>query len=287
MKVYYIENLASFSLDNQPRNAIIGFFDGVHRGHQLLINNAYDSNLINTIITFDVHINKESLLDTSQKIELLKNFGYDEIFVIKSNAQNMNCDYKAFNQILLKNGVVSIAVGEDFKYGKNAKGNINTLKEDFTVNIQELVLIDNQKISSSVIRNLVKAGDIKKVNQMLGHNYTIRGRVIKGDQIGRTIDFPTANIVSEGLCPNVGTYMTKTKINDIIYQSLTNIGIRPTITDSDCISIETYIIDFNEDIYGKIIDVEIIDYIRGEFKFNSLDELKAQIQADIKLVKEK
>ncbi len=284
--VRYIEDLRSLQKDEIKRSIVIGFFDGVHLGHQKLLVDGITYGAHNTIITFDTNHNKERLIRSSQKIELLQKFDYDEIIVIKMTKDNYSFSYQEFHEVLHKLNVGKITVGKDFCYGAQALGNIDTLNKVFDVYVSDFFEISGHKVSSTDIRKYLKSGDIEHANYLLGYNYTIRGRVVKGNQIGREINFPTANVITSGMVPKNGIYKTTTKINGIIYQSITNIGIRPTIDDNDQVSLETYIIDFNQTIYDQKIDVSFVRFIREEKKFETLDQLKAQIKKDIENAEE-
>ncbi len=281
MKTYIVEDLKTYKFDKKKRNVIMGFFDGVHIGHQKIIKSQIKQNITNTIITFDFHLNKESIMTLDQKIDKLSTLGIDEVIILMANSNNLKITYEKFNLILKDLNVISIGIGRDFKYGHMGCGSADTLEKDFDLTVYDFVLDDSDKISSSNIRKLIKEGNIKKVNKLLGSDYTIKGYVVMGKQIGRTINFPTANIKTNNIAPKNGIYGTNIKINDKIYKSITNVGIRPTIDDDNEISIEVHILDFDQDIYGMDVELSFINFIRCEMKFNSLDELKLQIKKDI------
>ena len=179
-----------------------------------------------------------------------------------------------------------IIVGHDFTFARRTEGNIKILKEmsfkyRFDLEIVNSIDINDIRVSSTHIRQLVDNGDVDKVNNYLGYNFLIKGKIIKGKQLGRTIGFPTANIkINDNLLiPKKGVYVTSVYIDDNIYYGATNIGYNPTVK-GESLSIETNILEFSEDIYGKIIKLEFLERIRDEKKFNSIDELKLQLKKD-------
>lgn len=181
----------------------------------------------------------------------------------------------------------NIVVGFDCRFGKNAEGNVSTLKElsqihNFELNVILPVKLNNKTISSSLIRKYLSQGRIEKVNEYLGRNYSVYGYVIKGKQLGSKLGFPTANILANSnLClPKPGVYITKTYIDDNLYYSTTNVGFNPTFNQKTY-NIETYIIGFNDDIYGKEIKVVFYKRIRDELKFKNIRSLCKQIENDV------
>ncbi|MGL5021418.1 MAG: bifunctional riboflavin kinase/FAD synthetase [Mycoplasmatales bacterium] len=285
--VYEIKDIKKIDFELSECIATIGFFDGVHLGHQFLLKhlNNKKKNLKTTVITFDTHFNKESLTSFDAKVLMLENNNIDNILLIANNKDNFNVSKEDFVAFLKKLNIKSIVCGDDFKFGYQASGNVDFLKKFFEVDIIDYKNDINEKISSRDIRQHLDDGNIEMVSQKLGRAHFISGIVQRGDQIGKTINFPTANINSNFYVPNNGVYLTKTLINDRIYLSLTNIGTRPTV-DGNQKRIETHILDFDEDIYGVEIKVEFIKRIRSEEKFSDLDELKSQIKKDVLKAKE-
>ena len=181
-----------------------------------------------------------------------------------------------------------IVVGNDFRFGYKRAGDhelIKTLEKEFGY---ELIVVDKVKddcrdISSTYIRDEILKGNIKKANQLLGYPFFIRGNVVHGNQIGRTIGIPTINIPipEEKILPPFGVYVSKVLVKDEWYMGVSNIGRKPTFGAENPIGLETYIIDFNQDIYDQVVTVEMYDFIRSEMKFPSIDKLKEQMSADI------
>lgn len=285
MKITKINNLSEVEHRECPCDVTIGFFDGVHLGHKALINTLEKSSNKKVIITFEHHPTKSNLMSLDEKIYLLSKFDVDELIVISLLGSNQKVTAEQFIEFLKKICVKTISVGADFRFGFKASGDVSMLEQNFKVNICEFAKIDGEKISSMKIREALSAGNIDLCNSLLGRDYQITGKVVQGDQIGRTINFPTANIESEIYLPSNGVYATITLIENKIYNSVTNIGRRPTVNGTED-RIETHILDFNEDLYGKKITVMFKKKLRNEQKFSSLEELKKAITNDIEKVED-
>ncbi len=277
----------------------IGNFDGLHKGHRVLINKtvqvAKENNYKSIVFTFSNHPANyfspgtiKNIVTNERKLELLKEMGVDIVINIVFDEFMTTITAQEFVKDLLveKLGVKKLVVGHDFTFARKKEGNGKLLKElsktyNFDVEIIEPIKIDNTRISSTYIRQLIKEGRINEVNHYLGYNYSIEGEVIKCRQLGRTIGFPTANIrLNEDMVlPKVGIYSTTVYLNNKSYIGATNVGYNPTVNGQH-LSIETHILNFNEEIYGQTLRLEFLDRIRDEKKFNSLDELKQQLEKD-------
>ena len=302
----------------------IGNFDGIHKGHVKLLNEckfqAQESDLSFGVVTFDPHprdfFNPKNpsfkLLDTEEKQMLLSKLDVKFLIIIEFNEQLKNCNPEYFlSQILKENfNIVKMFAGSNFKFGKNREGSIENTKSFANTLGLQLVSIDLKKtsstneivsetISSQKIRMLIQNGQLNQANNMLGRNWCITGKVERGKQQGREIGFPTANLsLKNFLKPPSGVYVSRLKIinsknpeicNDWL-PSISNIGTRPTVS-GDTINLETHIIDFKENnfdknLYGKRINVELIEFLRPEKKFESLSELQKQIEVDTKRARE-
>ena len=284
----------------------IGMFDGVHLGHQKVLQNAINaasqSNAISVAVTFDQHPaniispkNAPSLIQTqaqrNRSIELL---GVDAILIIKFNEAFSRKTGKSFIQELAQGfgSIHSISVGNDFMFGHNRDGNFQLLQKlsqelNFLTYGLQPVKLNGQIVSSTRIRSALINGKIDDAKQMLGRKFSIEGPVVKGDGKGRKIGFPTANIDTKNLIlPPNGVYASYTKFNGKTHKSLLNIGVRPTIIKPNpSIQVEAHILKFNENIYDQVIDIELIDKLRNEMKFESIEELKKQISCDIENAK--
>lgn len=283
----------------------IGMFDGVHLGHTSVINRviaiAEEKNLISIIITFSnsptSYFSKETIdlqiTNSNEKIELFKKTKLDYLFVLEFNEYIANLIPSIFiNEILISLFKVNyIVFGYDNHFGKNRKGTFEYMKKNFkNINVESIIASTKDKItiSSTSIKEEISNGNIINTNKLLGHNFFISGKVVKGMQLGRKLGFPTANIIyddQEKIIPKNGVYYTKTNIKDVEYLSVTNIGTKPSIQKSNTISIETHILDFNKSIYGKKISITFIDRIRNEIKFNQIPDLINQINKDIEIVR--
>ncbi|WP_042272868.1 bifunctional riboflavin kinase/FAD synthetase [[Clostridium] dakarense] len=277
----------------------IGNFDGLHKGHQVLIKKAVKSakkrNIESVVFTFENHPANyfaktpiKNVITNEEKIKRLKDFGVDYVISIPFDEYMTKISALEFVKGILldKLGAKKIIVGHDFTFAKNKEGDTKVLKElsdkyGFEVEVIMPIKVNDIRVSSTYIRNLVAQGSVCSVKEYLGYNCEIKGNVIKCKQLGRTIGFPTANIEVDKntLIPKNGIYATKVHIGEKVYYGATNIGYNPTV-NGEKLSIETNILDFNDDIYGKDIKVEFLERIRDEKKFSSLDELKKQLKKD-------
>jgi riboflavin kinase/FMN adenylyltransferase len=287
------------------QNAIvtIGTFDGVHLGHQKIIKRLLEIKQQQggetVLFTFAPHPRKVLFPDqtdlrlittTEEKCDLLKQFGIDHVLVYPFT--------KAFSQMLANDYVTEIIVkalhtktlviGYDHRFGSDREGNIDTLKalsaaNHFTVEEIPVQEINMLNVSSSRIRKAIEEGDITTANAYLGYHFFISGQVVKGKQLGRTIGYPTANIViddEDKLIPKIGVYAVNVLIGKETYKGMLNIGTNPTMDSDNKIKIEVNIFDFDAELYGQKIKVEFIKHIRDEQKFANLDELKQQLAND-------
>jgi riboflavin kinase/FMN adenylyltransferase len=292
---------------NTIKNSVvsIGMFDGVHLGHASVINRviaiAKEKNIKSIIITFSnspiSYFSKDiidlQITNSKEKIALFRKTQLDFLFVIEFNEYIANLIPSTFmNDILISLFKVSYMVfGYDNHFGKNREGTFKYVTENFKDIKAELIIAskkDKITISSTRIKEEIVNGHIINANKLLGHPYNISGKVVKGMQLGRKLGFPTANIAyenNEKILPKNGVYYTVTKIKDKEYISITNIGIKPSVQESNCISIETHILDFHQSIYGQNISIIFIDRIRNEIKFNHINDLIDQITKDVSTVR--
>ncbi|WP_296644926.1 bifunctional riboflavin kinase/FAD synthetase [Romboutsia sp. 13368] len=281
----------------------IGNFDGLHRGHKVLIEKtteyAKENSISSVVFTFKNHpVNYfrpnsvKNIITNSEKIEILKSMNVDYIINIPFDEYMTKISGHDFiKEILLDTlGAKKIIVGHDFTFARNKEGNTKLLKElskkyGFELEIINPIKLDNVRISSTNIRDLISNGDVDKAYKYLGRYYKLSGKVIHARKIGRTIGFPTANISidEDMIVPKVGIYATKVYINGKTYYGATNVGYNPTVNGKN-LSIETNILEFNDDIYGKTITIEFLERIRDEKKFNGIEELKIQLQKDTNYV---
>ena len=280
-------------------------FDGVHLGHTSVINRviaiAKEKRIKSIIITFSnspVSYFSKDVIDqqittSEEKIELFRKTQLDYLFVIEFNEYIANLNpYTFMNEILISLFKVSYMVfGYDNHFGKNREGTFKFISENFKDINADLIIAskkDEITISSTRIKEEIVNGHIINANKLLGHPYIINGKVVKGMQLGRKLGFPTANLAcnnNDKILPKNGVYYTLTKIKEKEYISITNIVIKPSVQKSNSISIETYIIDFNQSIYGRNITIKFIDRIRDEIKFNNISDLINQITLDVSHVR--
>jgi len=286
-----------------PCAATVGFFDGLHAGHRFLIEElkatAKIQNLKSVVITFAVHPMKilnsgfrpEILTTLPEKLTQLKTTGIDTCIVLDFTISMANLSAYEFLETILKEkfNVHTLLVGHDHRFGHNRTDGFPEYKkygEALGMNVISCLQYNtniDKHISSSEIRNALKKGEIEFANRLLTYEYSLNGRVIEGFKVGRTIGYPTANIsVSDPdkLIPAIGVYAVRVNWNSSSYKGMLNIGHRPTLDNGNTISIEVHIIDFKEDIYNQLLEVNFICKIRDEQKFKNIDELKEQLQKD-------
>ena len=279
----------------------IGTFDGIHIGHRKILNkiiqSAHEVNCESLVLTFFPHprmiLQEDStvklLNSMDEKIGLLQEIGIDNLIIHPFDKEFSQLTAEKFvkNILVDKLQIQKIIIGYDHRFGKNRTADINDLlhfgkKYRFEVEQISAQEIDAIAVSSTKIRNALAAGTISLANEYLGYNYYFSGIVVKGNQLGRTIGFPTANILIKEdykLIPKKGVYLVKSNIKGNLVYGMMNIGIRPTLNGTNQ-TIEVHYLDFNEDLYEQQLTVEVLEFIRAEQKFDSLEILKNQIQKD-------
>ena len=281
------------------RTVILGNFDGLHRGHQQLINlgrqiaDSHQEEL--AVFTFYPQIQQYFdknfcyLLTEQQKNRGFQKLKVDWIESMPFTEEIATLSPEAFveNILVKKLHARHAVVGFNFSFGYKGAGNPQLLRElgaryGIEVTVMEPCYADGEVVSSSAIRKHLQAGDIEKANALLGYAYSIEGPVVRGNEIGRTIGFPTANILpAKGiLLPAKGVYAARTWVEGKCYDGILNIGMRPTIAHSIGLNIEVNLFDFDRDIYGQVIRSEVHYFLRPETKFDGLDGLKAQLEKD-------
>ncbi|OJH13678.1 bifunctional riboflavin kinase/FAD synthetase [Flavobacterium psychrophilum] len=298
MKVFY--SISDFKCEKKTV-ATLGTFDGVHLGHQKIIsrllNNTQNKHLESVVLTFSQHprsvLQVESnikLLNTNaEKIVLLEKKGIDNLIIHPFDASFSELTGEDFVKNILVDqlNIKKIIIGYDHRFGKNRASDIHDLiyfgkKYHFDVEQISAKEIDEISISSTKIRKAIQDGNIKLANQYLGYNYLFAGNVIRGQQLGRTIGFPTANISIENtqkIIPKNGVYIVEGSWQGKNHQGMMNIGTKPTV-DGKNTTIEVHFFNLNEDLYNLEITISVCEFIRAEVKFNSIEELKRQLQQD-------
>ena len=295
MKV--IKDTLDFQIE-EPSIISLGKFDGIHAGHHLLMEALADGKkrgLKSVVFTFSIspkmHFDHELKMLTTdeEKMLLLEEAGVDYVIECPFNEAIMHMKAEDFLKMLTeKIAIREIAAGTDFRFGYQRSGDYRLLekcagKYGYRVTIYEKKQFEGADISSTRIRELLAGGEIEKANELLGYEYFFYGKVIHGNELGRTISAPTANLLPspDKLLPPFGVYAAHVKVGEKEYQGIANIGRKPTVKGNYPAGVETFIFDFRENIYGQAIKVSLCGYIRPEQKFRSLEELKAQMEKDI------
>ena len=295
---------------NHPSNSelvlTIGSFDGIHLGHRQImkktIQEAKRYECDSALLTFDPHplqvvapaAAPKFLTSYHQKVELIQNFGINRIIFKRFTNEFAQLPYQDFikKYFVERFSVKKIIVGQDFRCGYQSQGTPEKIKElgakhGFAVEKIPSIQLDNQDISSTYIRNLIKEGAVGQVRQQLGRNFKLESKVIAGDGRGRKLGYPTANLkpVTDYVIPPAGVYACRIKINGELYNGVVNLGYRPTF-DKDDFSIEVYIFDFSDMIYEQTVELEFIERIREELDFTTKEELIEYIEKDVQKAKE-
>lgn len=290
--------------EQKDLSIILGFFDGIHQGHKAVIstgvNFAKNNGLKSALITFNeapsVFLNKKKkqyILTKSNKIKAIEKLGVDYLYLLDFNENFSKITAFEYLKMLIKNfQPKAITSGYNHYFGYNKSGNSDYLKlmqKEYGYEYLEVkpIKIKQGVVSSSKIRESLLSGDIKNANYMLGYRFYVENKVIEGRQIARTLGFNTANLLfPEGIIeiPN-GVYAVEVNFDDKNYIGIANYGTKPTITNDNKKILEVHIMNFDKDIYGKVIKVSFLDKIRDEKKFDSLTQLKEQITKDIECLK--
>ena len=297
----HIQSLSSVQLE-RPSIVTVGVFDGVHLGHQFLlerlVQQAHQNNHAAVVMTFYPHPDvvlrgiegRYYLTTPDQRAELLLSLGVDVVITHPFNEEVRHKRAAAFvDELVTHLKMTSLWATADFALGYKREGTIDLLREQgltkgFTVETVELVMADNNgdKISSGRIRELLQVGDVAKAASYLGRPYRLAGEVVHGEKRGRTIGFPTANVAinSEQMLPKNGVYACWAWLWQERFRAVTNIGNRPTF-NGQFVTIEAHLLDFDRDIYGQILTLDFVGHLRDELKFSGIEALVAQIQADV------
>jgi riboflavin kinase/FMN adenylyltransferase len=277
----------------------VGVFDGVHIGHQKLLthlhNEARSRNLLSGVVTFKSHpevvLGENKLLwlnDLETRVNLIRDLGIDIVVALPFSPELSRLTAREFVQLLIKQlRMKGLIVGPDFALGKNREGDASRLKVlgeemGFSVEVIPVVVIDGIIVSSSNVRQALAAGDMKKVEKMIGRLFGLSGKVVSGDSRGRTLGFPTANleVKPEQALPADGVYVTITHTDHDHLPSVTNIGVRPTFGGTKRV-VETYIMDFAGDLLGRKLRIDLVDRLRGEERFGTAAELINRMEIDV------
>ncbi len=298
----YVTGTIEFHTD-RPSAVSLGKFDGLHRGHQKLIRHVLDEKergLQAVIFTFEKNptrmlsgLSAQNIMTNEERRALLEEAGIDRLLECPFVPELSHMEPERFvEEILVRQlRTAFVAVGKDFRFGYQRHGDAALLERmgaqcGFRVEVIEKELSHGRDISSSYVREALHEGNIPLANELLGYRYFVSGKVLHGRQIGRTLGLPTTNLVPppDKLLPPNGVYLTRTWIEngEESYYGITNIGYKPTVGAEDQKGVETFLFDYDGDLYGKELKVEFLEYERPEQKFRSLEELKARILSDVR-----
>jgi riboflavin kinase / FMN adenylyltransferase len=270
---------------SRPRHVAIGTFDGVHLGHQAVIDGA------DTVLTFDPHPLEilhpaalpKLIMPFSVKRDVIEGLGVQELVVIPFDQEFAHRSAEDFiERVLIERlGATKVSVGENFRFGAKAKGDPEMLagRDEFETRVVPLVEVDGETVSSTRIRALVAAGEMERARHCLGAPFMVEGEVVRGDQRGRELGYPTANFVPDDRLAIPGHGVYAAFANGV--PAAVNVGVRPTFESGRGVLIETYLIDREEDLYGKTLRVAFVKRLRGEKRFPSAEELVAQMRRDV------
>jgi riboflavin kinase/FMN adenylyltransferase len=301
-----VRQLSQINLSRTQRSVLtIGSYDGIHRGHRQVIaslnqaaNNYQVPSILITFhprpkIVFAPHLKSDYLTTLEEKITIFKALKLDIVAILPFTLEFAQTPARTFmEQVFDAVRPLELWVGSDFKLGKNREGDVPFLQAlgqemGFLVKVVDLETVGGEKISSTQIREALATGQMRRVTHLLGDYAFVQGRVVQGAQRGHTVGFPTANIAvdKDKLLPANGVYAVWMHVAGEIYPAVANIGVRPTFDESEK-TIEVHIFDFEQDIYGQDVRVDLVEYLRPEEKFASLDALIAQIGIDVKRARE-
>ena len=301
-----MELLRSSNIESivESSSLTIGTFDGMHIGHshliQEMLKSSKEKSLPSVLVTFfpnpfivlnNLEKSQYHLMSQSQKYNSLESMGVDYLYELSFDKEMSELSAEDFLYKFIINPFKpkNIVIGYDHHFGRGREGGALFLsnhkdKNNYSLSVVDAYKVDGEAVSSSLIRTLIRNGNVAKASKYLGYNYKIHGEVIKGNSLGREIGFPTANIdinTVEQLFPKDGVYFIKTKINEDNYYGMCNIGHKPTVSNENTTSIEVHIFNYgNFDLYNQIIDIEFVDYVRNEIKFKNIEDLKLQLIKD-------
>jgi len=278
----------------------IGVFDGIHLGHQFLIGKLKEEavleGLLSGVVTFNRHprlvLSPQSrityLTSLKERIELLKGLGVEFVVTLSFTPELAQLGAREFIGLLRRYlRMRRLVIGPDFALGRGREGGVHALealgeKLDFSVEVVPPIVYQGEVVSSTAIRGALSKGDVEKVSELLGRRFTLAGQVSKGDERGKILGFPTANLIPapEQALPADGVYATRAFLSETVYQAVTNIGVRPTFGSGQRL-VEVHLLDFDGELYGQELKIELVDRLRDEMKFSSAGELKAQMVRDV------
>ncbi|MCH7617552.1 MAG: bifunctional riboflavin kinase/FAD synthetase [Chloroflexi bacterium] len=285
----------------RPSAVTFGVFDGVHRGHRhlvaALLEEARRESLAAVAITFNPHPRTvlrpgatiAYLTSLEERVELLQSLGLDAVGVLAFTSELAQLEPREFLGLLADELEMRVLlVGPDFAFGRNRAGTLEVsskIGEELGFRVEAAPMLDEggEKVGSTAVREALGRGDVRRVAQLLGRPFSLRGPVIEGDKRGRELGFPTANIAIglDHALPAYGIYVSRAYVRETAYEACTSIGVRPTFEGDEKPTVEAFILDFDGDVYGEELRIELLERLRGEERFESADELVAQMHKDI------
>ena len=289
----------------RPAAVTIGKFDGVHRGHQHLVRRLLEEarkrDLASVVVTMHPHPATvlrpgtpiSYLCSLEERVELLQSLGVDQVAVLSFTSELAQLSYREFVTLIIDQlDMRLLLAGRDLALGRNREGDVEAirplaLEKGFELSLVELLSEDDEKVGSGAVREALAAGEMETVTRLLGRPFALHGPVVRGAERGRTIGFPTANIAigADLALPSFGVYVTRAYLGESTYDSITNIGKRPTF-DEDRPTIETHILDFDADCYEQQLRIELLARVRDELRFDGVEALTAQIGSDVQTARD-
>jgi riboflavin kinase / FMN adenylyltransferase len=277
----------------RQRDLAVGEFDGVHLGHREVIRGA------DTVLTFEPHPRTVVAPDSAPKLlttleakaDLIAGLGVRELVVIPFDGERMAQTAQEFidHELIERLGARSVSVGENFRFGNKARGDADLLRaqDAFETRVVQLVELDGEIISSTHIRGLVSVGDVAAAARFLGAPFHMRGTIAHGDKRGRTLGFPTANLVPDPrlVVPDHGIYACRAQVDGATHVAAVNVGVRPTFKTGRGLLVEAFLLDFEDDIYGRELRLDFLERLRGERRFDSVEALVEQMGSDVEEVR--
>ena len=270
----------------------IGKFDGFHKGHRLLLQEIsdYSAKTGAEAVCYKLEFGGDSILSRDEQEKVISGYGISRLCRVEFTPEYADVLAEDFVRDIIHEelGAEYVVVGSDFRFGRDRAGDVRLLEElsdkyGFKVKSFDKLVMDGEIVSSTRIRRLLEEGLVDEASKLLGKDYDLTGTVADGKKLGRSLGYPTLNLQfpENKILPRLGVYSSVTVIGDDTYNSITNVGRRPSVDDGDEVNIETFIYDFNDDIYGREVSVKLTHFLRDERRFESLEALKDQIAIDI------
>jgi riboflavin kinase/FMN adenylyltransferase len=284
-----------WDLGSEKSSVTIGVLDGVHRGHQALIA-GLDSDLVRTVLTFDPHpievlrpgTNPRLITTIEERVALLEPWGIDQVGILDlSEIKDLGPEEFVDEVLVRALRVGDLLVGPDFRFGKERAGDVELLRNlgkagEFVLRVLDLVHDDGGVVSSSRIREMVESGCMGDAEEALGYRYQLSSTVVRGDNRGMEIGFPTANLLppERKVIPAIGVYAAFARVGGEVHEAAVNVGVRPTFGGGDLL-IEAHMLEFSDEIYDEVLTIEFVEFLRPELTFNGVDDLIAAMRSDV------